>query len=57
MPVLSLRPDANHTVLELSSYQIEMSPHLDCDVSVLLKLAPLITLTDMPLMKPTPNQS
>lgn len=40
VPVLSLRPDASHTVLELSSYQIEMSPHLDCDVSVLLKLAP-----------------
>ena len=39
-PILSLKPDSKHTVLELSSYQIETSPHLNCDVSILLKIAP-----------------
>ncbi|MEH0002428.1 MAG: UDP-N-acetylmuramoyl-L-alanine--D-glutamate ligase [Holosporaceae bacterium] len=39
LPVLGLK-EAAVTVLELSSYQIETAPALDCDVSVLLRLAP-----------------
>ena len=40
IPVLNLRDDAAHTVLELSSYQIEISACIDCKVSVLLNLSP-----------------
>ena len=39
LPVLGLK-EAAVKVLELSSYQIETAPALDCDVAVLLRLAP-----------------
>tara|TARA_B100001750_G_scaffold184751_1_gene153667 strand:- start:66 stop:1346 length:1281 start_codon:yes stop_codon:yes gene_type:complete len=37
-PVLELKPKMDYTVLELSSYQLERSPHLTCDVAVLLNI-------------------
>lgn len=39
-PVLSLKNTAAYTVLELSSYQLERSPDLRCDVGVLLNITP-----------------
>lgn len=39
-PVLSLNKSAHYTVLELSSYQLERSPSLACDVAVLLNITP-----------------
>lgn len=37
-PVLELKSKMDYTVLELSSYQLERSPHLKCDVAVLLNI-------------------
>ena len=39
-PVLSLKNRMDYTVLELSSYQLDRSPHLKCDVAVLLNITP-----------------
>ena len=38
-PVLNLTAKMPYTVLELSSYQLEYSPHLACDVAVLLNIS------------------
>lgn len=37
-PVLALKSKMDYTVLELSSYQLDRSPHLKCDVSVLVNI-------------------
>ena len=39
-PVLNLKATAKYTVLELSSYQLDYSPNLKCDVAVLLNITP-----------------
>ena len=39
-PVLSLKNRMHYTVLELSSYQLDRSPNLKCDVAVLLNITP-----------------
>lgn len=38
--VLTLKNRADYTVLELSSYQLERSPNLACDVAILLNITP-----------------
>jgi len=40
VPVMDLKNRMNYTVLELSSYQLEYSPNLKCDVAVLLNITP-----------------
>ena len=39
-PVLAMKIRVDYTVLELSSYQLERSPNLKCDVAVLLNISP-----------------
>lgn len=39
-PVLGLKSRVDFTVLELSSYQLERSPNLSCDVAILLNITP-----------------
>lgn len=40
VPVMGLKNRMDYTVLELSSYQLEYSPNLKCDVAVLLNISP-----------------
>jgi len=40
IPVLALEESAEYTILELSSYQLERTFHLACDVAILLNIAP-----------------
>lgn len=37
-PVLDLKSRVDYTILELSSYQLEYSPNLKCDIAVLLNI-------------------
>ena len=39
-PVLDLDVNVDYTVLELSSYQLNRTPHLKCDVAILLNITP-----------------
>jgi len=38
-PVLNLKSKIKYTVLELSSYQLEYSPNIACDISILLNIS------------------
>lgn len=38
--VLELKSRMDYTVLELSSYQLDRSPHLMCDIAILLNITP-----------------
>ena len=40
VPVLDLKSKCDYTVLELSSYQLERSPNLACDIAILLNITP-----------------